>query len=118
MRLSLLVCVAFIMGGATLAQAQAPANSGNEGRYVTACLKEDSAAYCRCEFQSVAKLVSDEKDMALIVQLEEETAGKPDAETDKIIAKLPADKQKWLGTVQQQLAPLVKACPDYSQHHH
>ena len=64
-------------------------NSGMVDRYVKACLKEDSAAYCRCEFQSVTQVVHDPKDVAFLVQLEEETAGKPDAETDAILKKLP-----------------------------
>lgn len=106
------------MSGAALAQTQAPTNSGMEDRYVKACLKEDSTAYCHCEFQSVARLVHDPKDLAFITQLEEETAGKPDQETDKIIGKLPADRQKWVSTLQQQLAPIVKACPEYQEHHH
>lgn len=118
MKLSLPMCLVFAMSGAALAQTQAPANSGMESRYVNACLKEDSTAYCRCEFQSMARLVHDPKDLAFFVQLEEETAGKPDKETDKIIGELPKDKQKLVSTTQQQLAPVVKACPDYSQHHH
>jgi hypothetical protein len=125
MRLSPVVCLVFAMSGVALAQTsgvalaqtQVPADSGMVDRYVKACLKEDSAAYCRCEFQSVTQVVHDPKDVAFLVQLEEETAGKPDAETDAILKKLPPDRLQWVSKVQQQIAPLVKACPDYSQHH-
>jgi hypothetical protein len=118
MRLTRLACFAFAMSGVALAQTQAPPTSGMESRYVTACQKEDSMAYCRCEFQSVARVVQDPKDVAFLVQLEEDTAGKPNEETDKIIGRLPKDRQEWVRTMQQQLSPLVKACPDYGQHHH
>ena len=74
-----------------------------ESRYVTACLKEDPSAYCRCEFQAVERIVHDPKDVAFLVQLEEDTAGKPDKETDKIIGQLPQDRQKWVITTQQKL---------------
>ena len=118
MRLTLLMCLAFATSGAALAQTQAPTASGLESRYVNACVKEDSTAYCHCEFESVGRIVHDPKDVAFLVQLEEETAGKPDQETDKIIERLPKDRQKWIRTTQQQLSALTKACPDYSQHHH
>ena len=115
MRLSFLMCFVLGMSGAAIAQVPASSDS-SEGRYVTACLKESTQAYCRCEFQAVKQHVSDPTDVAFIVNLEEQTAGIPDSETDKIIKKLPQARQQWLVTVEQQIAPVLKTCPGYKEH--
>ena len=113
MRVALLVSFVLGMSGSTLAQAQVSPAANLGDRYVKACLKEDTEAFCRCEYQAVAQRVKDPKDLEFLTQLEEQTAGLPDDALDEAMKKLPPDRLQWVITLSQEMAPTVEKCPDY-----
>lgn len=113
MRLVFLAALVLGVSGSALAQPQAIRSV--ESRYVTACLKEDTEPYCRCEFEAVKQRVKDPKDLEFMAQLEEDTAGKTDDETDKILDKLPPDRLKFVLSLHEEIVAAVKSCPDYKE---
>ena len=111
----LLFVVALVLGVSGSALAQSPTTPTVELRYVTACMKENTDRYCRCEFEAVKQKVKDPKDLEFLAQLEEETAGKTDDEAVAIVQKLPEDRQRWLIALAPEIDEASKSCPDYKE---
>ena len=89
-----LALVSVLLGLSATCQAQT--QSQLETRYVAACQKEDTEAFCRCEFKAMTELVKDIKIWSILTDLEERTAGLPDEKTDKIMKSLPPDRLQWV----------------------
>lgn len=106
-----LVLVGILIGLSAPCQAQT--QSQLETRYVAACQKEDTEAFCRCEFKAMASLVKDPKDLEYLTDIEERTAGLSDEETDKIMKSLPPEKIQWIVSLLQNIAAAQEQCPDF-----
>lgn len=92
---------------------QAQTQSQLETRYVAACQKEDTEAFCRCEFKAMTELVKDIADLEFLTDLEERTAGLPDEKTDEVMKSLPPDRLQWVICLSQPMAQAQEKCPDF-----
>lgn len=115
MRLSLVLSFAILAGSTALTQAQTPSRQALESRYLAACVKEDTEAYCRCEFAALAQRVTDDKDLEFFAELEEQTANQPDAVTNQIIERLSPERRDLVIKMAGELEAVTKQCPDSRQ---
>jgi hypothetical protein len=95
------------------ATCQAQTQGDLEARYVAACQKEDTEAFCRCEFKAMTELVNDIRDLEFLTQLEERTSGLPDEESDKVMRSLPPDRLQWVIGLAPRMSAAQEKCPDF-----